>query len=294
MEEKDIFLKDNVINKIFGDEDFRDFLIPIINNVTDFDTKTLDKNLKIVSLKVNGSTQLKDTVVDNLYEVLDNYINIEVNFSQYNALGIKNLGYICRLFIRDHKAGKKYLKKKVWQINIDNFDVLKKGDLIYKGGVRDEVYNLPLDDSIAKIHINMEFIRKLDYNKVKEMPDDSLEKMLYIFVCNNKKLLDRLYKGNDIMEKVKRKLEELTESFDAGFYYDPKELEDACAFEAGEAKGRAEGIAIGKAEGRAEGKDEGRKEEKLKVAKKLLAENVEISLIIKATGLTEEEIEKLK
>jgi len=148
------------------------------------------------------------------------------------------------------------------------------------------------------IDINMDYLKKLDYNKVKQVPNDSLEKLLYIFVCNDKNELDRLYEGNDIMKSLKEKLEELTENFDYGFYYDPKELEDATAFEAGEAKGiaigEAKGIAIGEAKGIAIGETKGENKAKINIAKKLLAENVEISLIVKATGLTEEEIKKLK
>ena len=40
-------------------------------------------------------------------------------------------------------------------------------------------------------------------------------------------------------------------------------------------------------------RDQGRIEEKIEVAKKMLAENMDINLIIKITGLTKEEIEKL-
>ena len=40
-------------------------------------------------------------------------------------------------------------------------------------------------------------------------------------------------------------------------------------------------------------RDQGRKEEKLEIAKKMLAEKMDIDVIIKITGLTKEEIEKL-
>ena len=56
---------------------------------------------------------------------------------------------------------------------------------------------------------------------------------------------------------------------------------------------RDQGREEGRAEGIAEGKSEGRAEEKIDVAKKMLAEKMDINLIIKITGLTKEEIEKL-
>lgn len=51
---------------------------------------------------------------------------------------------------------------------------------------------------------------------------------------------------------------------------------------------------IGKEEGRREGKIEGKIEEKRSVAKKLREMGIEVSKIIEATGLSKEEIEKLK
>lgn len=58
----------------------------------------------------------------------------------------------------------------------------------------------------------------------------------------------------------------------------------------GEAKGRAEGRAEGRVEGRAEGKKEKAKE----IALKLLALNTPIDIIFQSTGLSIEEIKKLK
>ena len=58
----------------------------------------------------------------------------------------------------------------------------------------------------------------------------------------------------------------------------------------GEAKGRAEG----RIEGRAEGRAEGRVEEKKEIALNLLAYNTPIDIIAKSTGLSIEEIKKLK
>lgn len=49
----------------------------------------------------------------------------------------------------------------------------------------------------------------------------------------------------------------------------------------------------GKAEGKAEGKEEGKVEGKVEVARNLLQMGMEISSIVKATGLTEDEIRKL-
>lgn len=67
---------------------------------------------------------------------------------------------------------------------------------------------------------------------------------------------------------------------------------------AGEAKGLAEGRAKGRAEGRAEGREEGREEgrteERMSLAKKMLAKGVDETFLQECTGLSKEELEKIK
>ena len=62
----------------------------------------------------------------------------------------------------------------------------------------------------------------------------------------------------------------------------------------GEAKGRAEGRVEGRMEGRAEGRAEGKKEKAKEIALNLLAYHTSIEVIAKTTGLTIEEVKKLK
>ena len=64
--------------------------------------------------------------------------------------------------------------------------------------------------------------------------------------------------------------------------------------EKGLAEGLAEGRAKGLAEGRAKGLTEGRAEGRAETAKMMLEDGEPISKIMRYTGLTEEEIEKLR
>ena len=62
-------------------------------------------------------------------------------------------------------------------------------------------------------------------------------------------------------------------------------------------KGKAEGISIGEArgklEGKIEGKREGRLEERQAIARNLKAQGLTLELIVRATGLTPEEVQAL-
>ena len=106
-----------------------------------------------------------------------------------------------------------------------------------------------------------------------------------------------IQKAQRELEKIsndehERYLAELREKY----IMDQKATEDA-GYDKGKKVGLAEGIRAGLAEGKkvgiAEGKTAGRKEEKIKIAKKLLEEGINIEIISNATGLTKEEIKKI-
>ncbi len=75
------------------------------------------------------------------------------------------------------------------------------------------------------------------------------------------------------------------DKFDALVKYN--EIEDA------KKEGKSLGIEEGRALGKAEGKAEGTKEKAIEIAKNLIKENVDINIIVKSTGLTKKDIQKL-
>ncbi len=60
------------------------------------------------------------------------------------------------------------------------------------------------------------------------------------------------------------------------------------------AAGYYEGLEEGIQQGIKEGIQQGEKEKAIKIAKNLLKQNISIEIVVKCTGLTKEEIEKLK
>jgi len=59
-------------------------------------------------------------------------------------------------------------------------------------------------------------------------------------------------------------------------------------------EGLREGFDLGKAEGKAEGRAEGKAEGKAEVAKAMLKNDLPVETIMACTGLSKEEIQKLK
>ncbi len=58
-------------------------------------------------------------------------------------------------------------------------------------------------------------------------------------------------------------------------------------------EGLAEGEKIGEARGRSEGEASGRAAEKLEMAKAMKAEGIDINTVVKVSGLSKEDVEKL-
>ena len=83
--------------------------------------------------------------------------------------------------------------------------------------------------------------------------------------------------NNEALKNAKKLLEEISQS----------EYEQELAF-------KRDLYLMDKEAIKAAGYDKGTQEEKIKIAKKLLKENIDISVIMKVTELTEEEIKDLK
>ena len=120
----------------------------------------------------------------------------------------------------------------------------------------------------------------MNYNDLK----DSLERLLYVFVCNNKDVLDKVYVGDEIMEKVKDQLYDLDENLDNYLFYDREEYMKESLYSTGLVDGEAKGLEKGLKQGREEGKQS--------IITRML-EDMTIEEVSKITKLPIEEIEKI-
>ena len=157
---------------------------------------------------------------------------------------------------------------------------MEKGEFIYKSEMTEVRFNERRDNMLTIYDINLDYLRNTDYNKIKKGTIYNLEKILYIFVCDNKNLLDDIYSGDRIMNKVRDDFDVITYEHDSVLYYNPEDLYDA------ETKAK-----IKKAceEGIQKGRQEGIKE----TAKKMQQEEIPLETISKITGLTIKEIENI-
>ena len=101
------------------------------------------------------------------------------------------------------------------------------------------------------------------------------------------KVFDRLFEEAEIAKFTPQEMREYETSKMA--YRDIKNSVDTAKRE-----GIAEGKEIGMKEGMEKGRAEGMNQRSLDIARNMLADGVDINLIMKYSGLTQEQIEKLK
>ena len=135
------------------------------------------------------------------------------------------------------------------------------------------------------------------FNKPLEELDTLYEKWLYALknlykltqrpkeLCD--KVFDRLFEEAEIAKFTPQEMREYETSKMA--YRDIKNSVDTAKRE-----GIAEGMEKGMKEGLEKGRAEGMNQRSLDIARNMLADGVDINLIMKYSGLTQEQIEKLK
>lgn len=254
------FLKDEVINTILGNEKFKDYTSAIISAVIEVPYEEVYKNLQYKSNRINENIKLKNSITDNMYSLENDVVNIEINYNYSKETVNKNMRYLCHLLIDQVSPGEKDLYKNVIQININNYDFFKKGEFIYKSTLREEKYNIKRSELMEIYDINMDYLSKLSYNKIKGMTKSRLEKLLYIFVCDDEEKRGKICEGDVLMERVNDELYKLTE--DGVLYYDLEEFHNRVARELGMNDGYKKGIKEGKKKGIEEGRKQGIEEGK--------------------------------
>ena len=279
---EDVYLKDKIAKILFTSKDTREFTESVIASVLNIPKDLVKDNLTLMPSQINKNINTQYSEVDTLYENNISIINIEINYINYKTLNVNNMKYVCHLLLKQMKINEGYKEiKPVYQICINNFDTFKEGKFIYKSALMEEELHKKRSDIINIIDINIDFLKKIDYTEIMEVEEDSLERLLYIFVCNDKEKLNKLYKEDGIMKKVVEKVSALTEDFADELYYDREKIINDYSFD------------LGKEEGITQGIEQGENNKKMEIAKKLKQKNYDIKEIQDITGLSVEEINNL-
>ena len=102
----------------------------------------------------------------------------------------------------------------------------------------------------------------------------TLEKALYLFVCDDIEKLNAIYEGDKLMKKLIKENEDLLKDFDEMLYYDRDKMFLNACYDKGYNKGK--------------------QEERLQIAKEMLVDGVPLDKIVQFSKLSKEEVMALQ
>ena len=219
------FINDRAAKLLITDKKLREYVCLIISKLLKLNYNYVKNNLELVNNGVNENQNIKGRDTDALFKNDYSVINFEFNNEYQSEYIAKNNMYVFHLCLRQLKPGEKENKiKPVYQINVNNYDIYKKGEFIYKTQLCETTYHCVRDNNLVIYDINMDFLKKLSYNEIDGMPSDSLEKLFLVFYNREDINYEQFYNGNPLMERVVKRLEEMWKDFDDMLYYDAEEL----------------------------------------------------------------------
>ena len=260
---------DAVFKAVLTEE--KEVLAEIIELVIGIPKEEVIKNGVIINSEyVRENISETDKKSDLLISIGDNVINLEMDRRYYSSSNKKNNKYI-------HKIVNHYNPKNTVQICFTSY---KEGEELK--GEKKSIRKYMFQDSdgnvedygLEKYKIDLEYIENKYYN------NDELtrrEKIFLMFKESNREKLKEISKGDKIMDKIYKRLDKLSEDEALSLLYDAKEREEEkkqAEIEYAEEHGLNKGIK--------------------QTAKNMLERNMNIDVVAEITGLSLEEVIKLK
>ena len=149
-----------------------------------------------------------------------------------------------------------------------------------------------LSNKLIFVQIYVPNLRKKWYTKGMKSLSEEEKYILALVEMDLDKLND--LGGENIMDEYVKEAEEVSFEGGVGEAYDKEWALRDQGYRDGLSQGKAEGKAEGREEGKAEGISEGKNERNIEIAKSLVRNKVDMSIIVDSTGLTEDEINALK
>ena len=272
---------DRAFKEVFLNPDNSDLLKALLEFILKIKIDKLEiKKTELLS----GNVNIKDKRVDAIVHTGNKKIEIEINSQNKDYLHTRSTAYICNIYQSNASVGDTYNEDTdIIQVNLTwglgrNNDEMK----IYK--IMNEKGELYVKNFVI-YEINMDYYDKIWYSKNEE----EIKKNQYMIMLDlDKKELKNMPKDK-IVDKYITNVTIVNNDPEFQKYMseeeDKKKIQNSLLSEAKE-----EGISQGISQGYTSGINDGIK----KTAKNLLSMNMPIEDISKATGLSIEEINKLK
>ena len=274
-------LSDTMLKAMFQNENRIKYSAKFLSYFIDVEYEDILNNICLAKNELDKNNENdKGERCDYVALLSDTSLNIEVNNNSSLEVLERNMEYAHRLYSKKIKRSEEnYQYTQVIQFNLNNF-AFKGNDKIV------DIYTVTNDDNIGLsnklifVQIYVPNLRKKWYTKGMKSLSEEEKYILALVEMDLDKLND--LGGENIMDEYVKEAEEVSFEGGVGEAYDKEwALRD---------QGYRDGLSQGKAEGRTEGKSE----RNIEIAKNLLKNKVDISIIASSTGLSEEEINSLK
>ena len=267
---------------------------------------------KIQKIELDSNPITEKDLIDEKIGILDikaklnNNINcnIEMQIVDENNIEKRILFYWSKMYTGSIKSGDDYAKLErsiailIADYNLENLKVIP--NYMTKWNIREENYSkIILTDALEIYIIELEKAKKFVLEG-----NETLDSWLQ-FINNPKEISgmenEEIRKAKKVLEEIsqderERRLTELRQKY----IMDQKAIHShgydkgmQAGLKQGLRKGIKQGIEQGVKQGIEQGMKQGIEQEKIKIAKKMQQENIDIQIIIDVTGLTEEEIKNI-
>lgn len=235
-------------------------------------------------------------VLDIIAKLDENEIcNIELQIVDKKNIIERILYYWSRLYSRQIKSGEYYkILQKAIVILITDFKLENLEELDYHSR-----WKIMEDKQGKKIILTQKLeIDIIELLKIigKEKEQDNLLDWLYFLENPKSERVTEKMKENENLKEAVKKLDNLSEDEKMQRIADLRQkaiMDEKAIYEKGLEVGIEKGMKEGIQRGIEKGIMEGSQKEKIEIAKKMLELKIDIETIAKATGLTEQEIEKI-
>ena len=286
-------LSDTMLKAMFQNENRIKYSAKFLSYFIDVEYEDILNNICLAKNELDKNNENdKGERCDYVALLSDTSLNIEVNNNSSLEVLERNMEYAHRLYSKKIKRGEEnYQYTQVIQFNLNNF-AFKGNDKIV------DIYTVTNDDNIGLsnklifVQIYVPNLRKKWYTKGMKSLSEEEKYILALVEMDLDKLND--LGGENIMDEYVKEAEEVSFEGGVGEAYDKEWALRDQGYRDGLSQGKAEGREEGKAEGKAEGISEGKNERNIEIAKSLVRNKVDMSIIVDSTGLTEDEINTLK
>ena len=286
-------LSDTMLKAMFQNENRIKYSAKFLSYFIDVEYEDILNNICLAKNELDKNNENdKGERCDYVALLSDTSLNIEVNNNSSLEVLERNMEYAHRLYSKKIRRGEEnYQYTQVIQFNLNNF-AFKGNDKIV------DIYTVTNDDNIGLsnklifVQIYVPNLRKKWYTKGMKSLSEEEKYILALVEMDLDKLND--LGGENIMDEYVKEAEEVSFEGGVGEAYDKEWALRDQGYRDGLSQGKAEGFSQGREEGKAEGISEGKNERNIEIAKSLVRNKVDMSIIVDSTGITEDEINTLK